>query len=317
MKLHRNPLDAFWYARFDPLSLFFGAHNLLTGQYLLAVTQTTLSLSALILFAVLSSDVSAFNAVCCYPDQRASTSEFAAGGACDNPASLMYTAGGCPSVTTPLNIVLTAVFGTGCIVAAIIVYFATYNAYVARLNGHLKFYLRTGTALDLHHEIQEDEQAGPHNIYTASQMLLLFPVTSLLLSLHEKGIGNKGIYYVRMGLIIISIVFFFIAYCYLLLNRGWGCYGAFRKGPGPDLSVLKYGLCTDPTSDVFQWTGGMYEPWSIAWEFLGFFLITSIAWLLMYGVRWFGITLSGTVWVARYQDAFIEALQRFECEKNE
>lgn len=317
MGVYRNPLAVFTYVRHDPVSVFFGIHHLITGGYVLAAIQSSLTISGIVLFSILYFDVAAYERICCYPGQDASKMEFEIGGACNDPSALMYKERDTSECfVLPLKDILIALFGAVGVVSALAVYAWTYRPYVTRVQSHLKYYIIRDTELDMHREIQTDaDDSGGETLYTMGYYTLFFPFVSIILGLHEKAIGNSFWYILRLGALCVTVASFLSMITLLDLNKAWGCYPTFKEAPA-DRDVLGYGLCTDYTSDIFLFTGGKFTEWRSTLVFTWMFIFSLLVWLAIYLVRCFGIkSKDGAVWVNTFQDAFIESLQRYDAER--
>lgn len=291
MGVYRNPLGVFSYVRHDPFSVFFGVHHLITGGYVLAAIQASLTIAGIVLFGILYAYVSDYNRVCCYAHQSPSDAEYEIGGACNDPGSLMYTERDTSACfLLPLKGILIALFASLSIAASLGVYVSTYRAYNARIQGHIKYYIIRDTELEnLHKEIQEDaDDGGSETLYTMGFYVMFFPFVSVLLGLNEKALGNSFWYRMRIGALCITVASFLAMTTLLSLNKAWGCYPSFRYAPA-NRDVLDDGMCTDYTSDIFAATGGKFVEWTSTFVFTWMFVFSVLLWAGIYLVRCFGV----------------------------
>lgn len=312
----RNPLSVFKYVHYDPFAVTCGLHHFLTGDYSIACVQTLLFIASMVLFSQYAAVSAAHARVCCYPNQSPTPDEYAAGGACDDPQSqiVAYNDGSlCDH--TPLTQILLLSFAGAALFGVFCVYAGSYRRYNRTLTHHLKHYLSKHTYTYTRAELEgPDGVDGGHSLYSMVMYVQLFPVTGIILGLHERLIGHVIFYYSRQLFFWGGFIFFIITYILMAWNRTWGCYPNFKAAVGP-LDELSDGRCDDSSSIAFTMSnGGRYVEWTVTVVFLILFIVCAVAWLVMYTVRWTGVKIRNSTIVDIFLVSFMGALDHYEAE---
>lgn len=303
----RDSTKIFVWTHYDPAAVFGGVHHWLVGDKAWTGAQLGLLIAGCVLAAELSATVTHYKNICCYSGQSPSAAEYANGGSCAEPGTVSQQYGDtdlCAGV--PTSQILLGVFAGVALVGAVLVYMLTFRPYMRKIRGHVKYYLHAAGCSDAAEEIEEDANAnGGHTLFAMAHYVMLYPVVGILLGMHEKAIGRFGLYYARLIMLMMGVLFYFLMDAMLDWNKAWGCYPTFRGGI-ENIDRLFYGRCDDYRSIAYSWDGGMVGNWLMGDIFMVVFGVCVIGWTGIYCLRWTGLVLkSGRVLVERYCDSFI------------
>ena len=265
----------------DPVAcIALGLHHLVTGELLLFGVHVFLLVAWATCLGVYAAMRYHFETTCCYGDPGPTAAEYRAGGSCTDRGALMY---GQPGVcaSTPMTLVIPLVLGCFFLGVQTVCYFWTYRRYETHMQGRLR---------EWYHAFH-DTQLG-HLVQKQLQCMQLFPVTGLLCALPERTASNGRFFWLRLIMLVLSVVADYAAYVVVMTNVSWGCYADYDDETLTDKGVLDYGLCYDVRSVAYAATHGAYLIWLPTEYVGGIALFSTFVWLYLVVGRlngvWFG-----------------------------